>query len=184
MISSKNELIEWLLYEKEKYPNSSGLKYIFQINETSILRRHQKILRKVEFYYNTNCRLRYSIYKLYLNKLQNKYGLHIPINVCGKGLKIMHLGPILINSDAKIGENCSIHIFTSLVAGGRNSEAPIIGDNVVIGVGASIVGGINIADYTAIGANAVVVKNVLEENTAVAGNPAKKISDNGSRTWN
>ncbi len=73
---------------------------------------------------------------------------------------------------------------TALVAGGRTNEAPILGNNVIIGVGAVLVGGIHVADNVAIGANAVVNKDVLEAGIAVAGVPAKKISDNGSQTWN
>ena len=110
--------------------------------------------------------------------------LHIPLNVFGRGLKVMHLGPILVNSRCHVGEDCSLHINTSLVAGGTNDDVPVLGNHVVVGVGAVIVGGVHIADYTAIGANAVVNKDVQEENTCVAGVPARKISNNGSREWN
>lgn len=96
----------------------------------------------------------------------------------------MHLGPILVNGNVKVGKNCSLHINTSIVADGLDSSTPIIGDDVVIGVGAVVLGGVSIANYTAIGANAVVNKDVIEENIAVAGVPAKKISNNGSKEWN
>ena len=96
----------------------------------------------------------------------------------------MHVGPILINGNAKIGKNCSIHINTSIVAGGIDSSAPTIGDNVVIGVGAVLLGKISIANNIAIGANAVVNKSFFEEDIAIAGVPAKKISNNGRSKWN
>ena len=77
--------------------------------------------------------------------MQNKYALHIPINTCGKGLKIMHIGPILINGRVKIGENCSLHINTALVAGGTSDEVPCLGNGIVVGVGAVVLGGVRIA---------------------------------------
>ena len=77
----------------------------------------------------------------------------------------------------------SLHVNTAIVAGGTNHEAPVLGRNVVVGIGAVVLGGVKVADYTAIGANAVVNKDVLEENTCIAGVPAKKISDNGSKSW-
>lgn len=115
--------------------------------------------------------------------MKNKYGLHIEINVCKKGLKIMHLGSIITNSNVRIGENCSIHINTAFVAQGVNDSTPTIGDNVVVGVGATILGGITIANGIAIGANSLVNKSFTEENIAVAGVPAKKVSNNGKLKW-
>lgn len=44
-------------------------------------------------------------------------------------------------------------------------------------------GGVRIADNVAIGANAVVNKDVLENDVTVAGVPAKKISDKGRSGW-
>ena len=83
-----------------------------------------------------------------------------------------------------MGENVSLHINTSFVAQGVTGDVPIIGNGVVVGVGASVVGGIRIADNVAVGANAVVTKDILEENIAVAGVPAKKVSNNGRLNWN
>ncbi|SJZ81613.1 serine O-acetyltransferase [Globicatella sulfidifaciens] len=95
----------------------------------------------------------------------------------------MHLGPILVNGKVKAGKNISIHINTSIVAGGPDNGAPVLEDGIVIGVGAVVLGPIKIAKNIAIGANAVVNKTFLEENIAIAGVPAKKISDNGRVAW-
>jgi serine O-acetyltransferase len=121
---------------------------------------------------------------LKLNYIQNKYALHVPVNTCGKGLKIMHLGPILVNSRATVGRDCSLHINTAIVAGGTNDDVPYLEDGIVIGAGAVILGGVNIAENIAIGANAVVNKSFDEPNIAIAGVPAHKISDKGSTYWN
>ena len=95
----------------------------------------------------------------------------------------MHLGPILMNGHITVGENCSIHINTSIVAGGRDNGVPTLGDDIIIGVGAVILGGIELADGIAIGANSVVNKSFLEPDIAIAGMPARKISEHGSRSW-
>jgi len=116
--------------------------------------------------------------------MQYKYAMHVPLNCCGKGFLIIHIGPLLINDKASFGEDCSVHVNTMFVAGGTNDGAPQIGNNVVVGVGAVVLGPVKIADYVAIGANAVVNKDVLEENVAVAGVPAKVISKNGTKEWN
>ena len=64
---------------------------------------------------------------------------------------------------------------------GVSDKAPVIGDNVYIGAGAKIFGDIFIADGIAIGANSVVNKSFSEPNVTIAGNPAKIISDKGSK---
>lgn len=96
----------------------------------------------------------------------------------------MHIGPILINGRVRIGENCSLHINTSIVAGGTSDDVPCLGNGIVIGVGSVLLGGIQLADNIAVGANALVNKTFTEENIAIAGIPAKKISKNGSLEWN
>ena len=116
--------------------------------------------------------------------MENAYGLHISPNTCSKGLRIMHLGSILINGDAHVGKDCRFHINTALVAGGTNGDAPYLGDDIVLGVGSTVLGNVRIANGVAIGAGAVVNKDVLEEGIAVAGVPAHKISNNGTATWN
>lgn len=96
----------------------------------------------------------------------------------------MHLGPILVNEKVRVGKDCAIHINTSLVAQGVSSDTPILGNNIVIGVGATVLGGITLADGIAVGANALVNKSFLESDIAIAGVPAKKISNNGKKNWN
>jgi len=177
-------LNDFLEVERKKYCITGFTIPFFEFREQHILWKHNYLLRTTEYLYNTKKRIPYLFYKYRLNNLQLKYGIHIPINTCDMGLKIMHIGPILINSKAQIGKNCSIHINTSIVAGGSNDGVPIMGDHIVIGVGAVILGDIKIADYIAIGANAVVNKSFSEENITIAGVPAKKISNTGRKEWN
>lgn len=93
----------------------------------------------------------------------------------------MHLGSLLTNGD--LGEDCALHVNVAIVSGGRDQGTPIIGNKNVIGVGATIVGAVKLGNGIAVEANAVVTKSFEEDDIAIAGVPAKKISDNGSGTW-
>ena len=182
-INSKDDLREWITYERKKY-RGGVLREIIPISEADILRKHQVILRKTEYYMNTGHKLMACIYKVRLNRIQNRYALHIPTNTCGKGLKIMHVGPVLINGNATVGKDCVFHINTALVSGGTNDGVPYLEDGVIVGIGAVLMGNIQVRRNVAIGANAVVNKSVDEENIAVAGVPAKKVSNGGRLNWN
>lgn len=137
-IKNKKDFKEWIEYEHLK---RTTIRDFIPVGESHILRKHQLILRKTEYYMNTNKRIRTIIYRILLSAIQNRYSLHIPPNTCGKGLKIMHIGPVLLNGRAIVGENCVFHINTALVAGGNNDCTPILGNNVILGVGAVVVGG-------------------------------------------
>ena len=183
MIDSKGKLNEYLKYESEKYGRKNIRVPLIAIKERDILWKYNTILRKTEYYTNTNNTIMKIIYKIRHIRISNKYSIHIPINSFGKGLKLMHIGPILVNGKVRAGEDISLHINTSIVAGGTNDNAPILGDGIVVGTGAVILGNISLASNIAIGANAVVNKSFTEENIAIAGVPAKKISNNGSIEW-
>lgn len=182
-IKTKKDLNSWLEYELQRY-GKGGLFRMLSGSEGQVLRKHQILLRKTEYYTNTKNKILALFYKMRLYRVQNKYALHIPLNCCGKGLRIMHVGPILINGNSVLGENCALHINTAIVADGLDGSVPTLEDGVVVGVGAVILGGIRVAKNVAIGANAVVNRDVIEENIAVAGVPAKKISNNGRLAWN
>lgn len=186
MIQSRKELREWLSYEKGKYSeiNRRGVWRYIACTEVAVIWNFQKRLRITEYHYNSGHRIRYILNTVILNKKRNKYGLHIAINVFDKGMKIMHLGPILTNPHVKVGKDCSVHIGTAFVAQGVTDGTPTIGDNVVIGVGATLLGDIQIANGIAVGANALVNKSFIEEEIAIAGVPARKISDHGRKMWN
>lgn len=180
-IHTKQDLKRFLDTELAQY-GAGGL--LFPFREKDILAKHNILLRKAEYHKNNNHKIRFVFYRARLGMLQNKYAIHIPLNCCDEGLKLMHVGPILMNGNVSVGKNCAFHINTGLVAGGLDASSPVLGDGVVVGIGAVILGGVRIANYVAVGANAVVNKDVLEENVAVAGVPAKVISQNGRLNWN
>lgn len=120
--------------------------------------------------------VRYLISKCLLSKRALKLGFTIPINVFDKGLSIAHCGTIVVNDHSKVGQNCRIQECVNLGATGGNSLSPIVGNNVFIGTGAKLIGGITVADGVSIAANAVVVKDILEPNTTWGGGFLQKSS--------
>lgn len=145
--------------------------------------KFQIALRKAE--YAVNCKkglinLPYRLWrKLIFHRISVKLGFSIPLNVFDSGLSIAHYGTIVVNSKAKVGQNCRIQEGVCIGASG-SLQTPIIGDNVFIGSGAKIIGNIEIGNNIAIGAGAVVTKSFAENGITVAGVPAKKISDEDS----
>lgn len=169
MIDSKEKLKHFLKTEREIYYDGGG--YLpFGIREKDILYGYVFCLRHVEFYHNTGRKIRKRIYWFFLKKMEMKYALHIGINVCDEGLSIAHVGPIVINSDCKIGKNLRVHVGVNIGANG--GLPPQLGDNIYIGPGAKIFGDIYIADGCKIGANAVVNKTCLEKDRHLVGVPA------------
>lgn len=101
-------------------------------------------------------------------------GISLPASAqIGKGFYVGHFGGIIFHSDTKIGENCSVGPGVLIgTTGAGNKGVPVIGDNVYIGVGAKVLGGIRVGDGAKIGANAVVLTDVPDGATAV-GIPAR-----------
>jgi len=109
-------------------------------------------------------------------------GIEIPAAAhLGKGLYIGHPGGVVFHENTVIGEYCDIGHQVTIGQGGRgeNMGVPVIGNRVHIGVGAKVIGKITVGDDSAIGANAVVVKDVPEQ-AVVVGVPAKIVNMKGS----
>jgi serine O-acetyltransferase len=142
----------------------------------------QRLLRIGEYY--EGCRrdplgrLWLGVLRVRLRLIGERLGFEIPRGVFGPGLSIAHHGTITVNGEAVVGHNCRIDTQTTI--GDVRGQAPVIGDNVYIGSGARILGGVRIGDEVAIGANAVVIEDVPDRVT-VGGIPARVISDRGSR---
>jgi len=109
-------------------------------------------------------------------------GIRIP-GECriGRSLYIGHFGPIILNDQAILGDNCNLSqgITLGVSHRGENAGTPVIGDRVYIGPNAVLLGGIVIGSDSAIGAGAVVTKSFAER-SVVAGNPACLLSQAGS----
>ncbi|HTL48442.1 MAG TPA: serine O-acetyltransferase [Verrucomicrobiae bacterium] len=102
-------------------------------------------------------------------------GISIPPEASiGPGLLILHFGAIVIHGGAVIGSDFTLHHEVTIgnrVSGGR---APRIGDRVMVGVGAKVLGDITIGHDVQIGANAVVLDDVPDHAVAV-GIPARVV---------
>ena len=87
----------------------------------------------------------------------------------GKGLFIDHGMGVVIGETAEIGDNVTIYHGVTLGGTGKDNgkRHPTVGNNVIIGCGAKILGPISIGDGAKIGANSVVLKNVPKGKTAV-----------------
>jgi serine O-acetyltransferase len=99
----------------------------------------------------------------------------------GQGFVLMHPIGVIINGAVKGGENVVIESGV-VIGASRNGwpvQVPVLGNNIFIGGGAKILGGIRIGNNVMIGANAVVLKDV-PDNVTVAGIPARIISQHYS----
>jgi len=105
-----------------------------------------------------------------------------PAAVLGPGLFIDHGMGIVIGETAEVGENVSI--LQGVTLGGtslkREKRHPTIGDNVMIGAGAKVIGGFTIGAGSRIGAGSVVVREV-PEHCVVVGVPGRITFRNGER---
>lgn len=120
------------------------------------------------------------IYLWYLHKLRRLSritGFQIPPNTIGPGLTIWHWGSLVVNGNARIGDNCTIRPDVVIGYKDRTGPAPIIGNNVTINSGSRIIGnGIVVGDNVIIAPGAVVTKSI-PSNSVVAGVPAKVIKE-------
>lgn len=124
----------------------------------------------------------YVISRILLNHYTYKYGISIPYNTkISAGFYIGHFGGIVVNHKAVIGINCNISQGVTIgeTYGGKNPGVPVLGDNVYIGPGAKIIGGITVGNNVAIGANCVLTKSLPDDAVAV-GIPGEILSYNGS----
>jgi len=98
----------------------------------------------------------------------------------GPGLFIDHGMGVVIGETTEIGE--SVTLYHGVTLGGvswrKEKRHPTLGNHVVVGAGAKILGPITIGDYTRIGANSVVIKDI-PDNAIVVGVPGRVHSRNG-----
>ena len=100
----------------------------------------------------------------------------------GKGFFIDHGMGVVIGETTEIGDNCTVYQGVTLGGTGKDvgKRHPTLGDNVMVGAGAKILGPVKIGSNSKIAANAVVLRQVGENSTAV-GIPAKVVRRDGVR---
>lgn len=105
-----------------------------------------------------------------------------PGAVIGEGLFIDHGMGVVIGETSVIGDN--VTLFQGVTLGGTGKERgkrhPTLGDNIVVGGGAKILGDVHIGDNVQIGANAVVIRSV-PPNSTVVGIPGRVVKKEGKK---
>lgn len=142
MIKNKDDLLFYLECDKVALRREKNTPSFLDV-----VWRYERCLRKVEYY--NNCKKSFfaiKILKLKLHYLSLITGFQIGLNTCGPGLSLEHRGTVIINGHARIGENCRIQTGVTLGATNGTNKSPIVGNNVFIGSGAKLIGGIKIAD--------------------------------------
>jgi serine O-acetyltransferase len=137
------------------------------------------------------CRLAHSFYRLKLGPIAKLvsllnfflFGIEIAVRCpIGKGLFLPHTQGTVIGAYS-IGENATI--FQGVTLGAREvdfsyqeNSRPTVGDGVIIGSGAKVLGGLTLGSGSRIGANAVVLESI-PENVVAAGIPARVVKTLG-----
>ena len=108
-----------------------------------------------------------------------------PAAQIGKRFFIDHGMGVVIGETAEIGDDCTIYQGVTLGGTGKDvgKRHPTLGNNVMVGAGAKVLGPLKIGSNTKIAANAVVLHEVPENSTAV-GIPAKVVKRNGQKVKN
>lgn len=112
-------------------------------------------------------------------------GISIPASAkIGHSFYIGHFGGIILNAEARLGNNCNISQGVTIgVSGiGDNRGVPVIGDNVFIGVNSVVAGKITIGNDVLIG-SCSMVKDSLPDLAVAMGVPAVIVSMNGSKAY-
>ena len=100
----------------------------------------------------------------------------------GKRLMIDHGSGVVIGETCIIGDDCTLYQGVTLGGTGKDTgkRHPTLGNNVLVGAGAKVLGPIVISDNSKVAANAVVLKDISENSTAV-GIPARVVRQDGRR---
>ena len=100
----------------------------------------------------------------------------------GKGLFIDHGSGVVIGETAEVGDNCTIYQGVTLGGTGKDTgkRHPTLGNNVMVGAGAKVLGPIHIGNNVRIAAGAVVLTDIPDNCTAV-GIPARIVRRDGEK---
>lgn len=154
------------LLDRARYPEEASLFNNHSLRFLWVFRRSQKSQNP--------------LWKILHARMRDKYGLEIPIKTSiGFGMYLGHAFNITINPEAIIGRNCNIHkgVTIGRENRGKRKGAPNIGDDVWIGVNATVVGGIRVGSDVLVAPNAYVNRDI-PDHSIVLGNPCRVIARN------
>ncbi len=169
------ELKEEIALIKEKDPAARSSIEIFFLYSgfkaiRSYRRAHKLYLKK-----------HYFLARWISERARRRTGIEIhPGATIGKGLFIDHGMGVVIGETAEIGDNCTIYQGVTLGGTGKDKgkRHPTLGNNVMVGSGAKVLGPLYIGDNAKIASGAVVLSNVPANSTAV-GVPARVVVRDG-----
>jgi serine O-acetyltransferase len=100
----------------------------------------------------------------------------------GRGFFIDHGMGVVIGETAEIGDNCTLYHGVTLggTSWAKEKRHPTLGNNVIVGSGAKILGPFTVGDNSKIGSNSVVVKEV-PPNSTVVGVPGRVVLSDGQK---
>jgi len=139
--------------------------------------------RKAHWFYKHNMKF---IARYLSQRARHKTGIEIhPGAQIGKGLFIDHGMGVVIGETTVIGDNCTLYQGVTLGGTGKDhgKRHPTLGNNVMVGSGAKVLGPFRVGDNARVAAGAVVLDEVPDNATAV-GVPARIVRLNGVRPCN
>lgn len=100
----------------------------------------------------------------------------------GRGLFIDHGSGVVIGETAEIGDECTLYQGVTLGGTGKDTgkRHPTLGNGVLVGAGAKVLGPFKVGDRAKIAAGSVVLSEIPDDCTAV-GSPARVVRRNGER---
>lgn len=136
--------------------------------------------RYAHFFYNHGMKFVARLISQY-SKFVTGIEIH-PGATIGKGLFIDHGTGVVIGETTVIGDNCTLYQGVTLGGTGKDKgkRHPTLGDNVMVGCGAKVLGPFMVGSNSKIAANAVVLSEVPENSTCV-GVPARIVRINNKR---
>lgn len=171
----KNELNSQIEEDIFRYFNTEKRPLLYKVRMPAI--KYTIALRKAKYFKKHNKKVRYTFNELLLKLYSAKYLIQIPSETfIGRGLYIGHMGSLIINPQAKIGDNVNLAVGVTIgqTNRGKKMGSPTIGNKVWVGTNAVIVGKINIGNNVLIAPNSYVNTDV-PDNSIVLGNPARII---------
>lgn len=138
--------------------------------------------RKANWFYRHNMKF---IARFISQNARRRTGIEIhPGATIGKNLFIDHGMGVVIGETTIIGDNCTLYQGVTLGGTGKDhgKRHPTLGDNVLIGAGAKVLGPFRVGDNARVAAGAVVLSEVPNDATAV-GVPARVVRIGGQRIF-
>ena len=157
----------------------SRLEVFFLYSGFKAVRAH----RRANWFYRRNLKF---IARFISQHSRKKTGIEIhPAAKIGKGLFIDHGMGVVIGETTEIGDHCTLYQNVTLGGTGKDhgKRHPTLGNNVLVGAGAKVLGPFKVGDNARVAAGAVVLDEVPPDATAV-GVPARVVRIGGQQVSN